>query len=99
MQLKRRNVLFGLVGLSLPLIASSCAGAKSSTSSASGGSATPEKIRIGYQVYAGSELLAKGLGLAKESFPNLKVEYLRFDAGRDVNTALAAKGIDFGVQG
>ena len=99
MQLKRRDVLFGLVGLSLPLIASSCTGGKSSTSSASGGSTTPEKIRIGYQVYAGSELLAKGLGLAKESFPNSQVEYLRFDAGRDVNTALAAKGIEFGVLG
>lgn len=98
MQLKRRNVLFGLVGLSLPLIASSCTGGSSSTS-ALGGSTTPERIRIGYQVYAGSELLAKGLGLAKEIFPSYRFDYLRFDAGRDVNTALAAKGIDFGVLG
>lgn len=107
MQLKRRNVLLGLVGLSLPLIASSCTGGTSSTSSGSTAtepavsaeSATPGKIRVGYQVYAGSELLAKGLGLAKEIFPDSQVDYLRFDAGRDVNTALAAKGIDFGVLG
>jgi taurine transport system substrate-binding protein len=105
MQFKRRHVLFGLVGLGLPLIATSCTGSPSSTSSpgasasASGEAAAPEKIRIGYQVYAGSELLAKGLGLAKDAFPNSQVEYLRFDAGRDVNTALAAKGIEFGVLG
>lgn len=85
----------------MPLITSSCTGGRAGTSSASssGSSATPEKIRIGYQVYAGSELLAKGLGLAKEILPNSQVEYLRFDAGRDVNTGLAAKGIDFGVLG
>lgn len=107
MQFKRRHVLFGLVGLGLPLIATSCTGSPSSTSSpgaatspsASGEAAAPEKIRVGYQVYAGSELLAKGLGLAKDTFPNSQVEYLRFDAGRDVNTALAAKGIEFGVLG
>lgn len=106
MQLKRRHILFGLMGLAVPFVASSCTGGASSSSSGSTASepssteaATPEKIRIGYQVYAGSELLAKGLGLAKEAFSNSQVEYLRFDAGRDVNTALAAKGIDLGVLG
>lgn len=104
MQLKRRTVLLGLAGLTLPLIASSCTSGTSGTSSSTSGSSasqtsTPQKIRIGYQVYAGSELLAKGLGLAKETFPDSQVEYLRFDAGRDVNTALAAKGVDFGVLG
>lgn len=107
MQLKRRHVLFGLMGLAVPLIASSCTGGASSSSSgstasvpsASTGTAPPDKIRIGYQVYAGSELLAKGLGLAKETFPDSQVDYLRFDAGRDVNTAMAARGIDFGVLG
>jgi taurine transport system substrate-binding protein len=106
MQLKRRHVLFGLMGLAVPLVASSCSGGSSNSSgstaaapSASLGTATPAKIRIGYQVYAGSELLAKGLGLAKEVFPGSQIEYLRFDAGRDVNTAMAAKGIDFGVLG
>jgi taurine transport system substrate-binding protein len=104
----RRTVLFGLLGLSLPFISSSCAQTSTpatvsnSTSSASAGGNSeqvPGKIRIGYQVYAGSEILAKGLGLAKQSFPNTDVEYLRFDSGRDVNTAFAAKSIDFGVLG
>ncbi|MBD2100286.1 ABC transporter substrate-binding protein [Leptolyngbya sp. FACHB-261] len=113
MQLKRRNVLFGLMGLSLPFVASSCAQSasqitansssgtpgSSDTTAASGSGQAPAKIRVGYQVYAGPDLLAKGLGLAKQTFANSEVQYVQFDAGRDVNTALAAKGIDFGVLG
>ena len=112
MRVKRRDILLGLVGLSLPLIASSCASTPSSSTAinsaspatspateASAGSATPEKIRIGYQVIPNGELLAKALGLAAKAFPNSKVEYISFDSGRDVNTAIAAKGIDFGLAG
>lgn len=105
MQIKRRDVLLGLMGLSLPLINSSCtsnspnATSTTASSTAQASEEAPAKIRIGYQVYAGSELLAKGLGLAQEAFPNSEVQYLRFDAGRDVNTAFAANGIDFGVLG
>lgn len=99
MQFKRRHFLLGLAGLSLPLITSSCSQTSSKATSTSGSGQAPATIRIGYQVYAGSELLAKGLGLAQKAFPNSKVQYLRFDAGRDVNTGLAAKGIDFGVLG
>ena len=100
MQLKRRDILLGLAGLSLPLISASCSQTASNPSStASSAGQNPAKIRVGYQVYAGSELLAKGLGLAKQAFANSEVEYLRFDSGRDVNTAFAANGIDFGVLG
>jgi taurine transport system substrate-binding protein len=111
MQIKRRDVLLGLMGLSLPLISSSCTSSSPQASSNSPDAASttasstqtsedvPAKIRIGYQVYAGSELLVKGLGLANEAFPNSEVQYLRFDAGRDVNTAFAANAIDFGVLG
>lgn len=111
MQVKRRDILLGLVGLSLPLIASSCVNPSSSSntatsnteSSPSGSSAsasqTPDKIRIGYQVIPNGELLAKALGLATKAFPNSKVEYISFDSGRDVNTAIAANGIDFGLAG
>jgi len=107
MQLKRRDVLLGLVGLSLPLISSSCASttpqASSSSPAAAGSPATtgvvPDKIRIGYQVIPNAELLAKALGLTKKAFPNSQVQYVSFDSGRDVNTAFAAQGIDFGLVG
>ena len=104
MKIKRRTVLLGLAGLSLPLMTASCT--QSSQGSASNTAASPannsghlDRIRVGYQVYAGSELLAKGLGLSKQFFPNVKVDYLRFDAGRDVNVAMAANGIDIGLVG
>ncbi|MBD3886191.1 ABC transporter substrate-binding protein [Phormidium tenue FACHB-886] len=107
MPFHRRTVLFGLFGLSLPLISSSCAqnsseanvSGSSASSSSTGTEQIPAKIRVGYQVYAGSEILAKGLGLAKQTFANTEVEYLRFDSGRDVNTAFAANSIDIGVLG
>jgi taurine transport system substrate-binding protein len=109
MRIKRRNVLLGLVGLGLPIIASSCTSTTSASSSFSPAGATasassaslsaPEKIRIGYQVIPNAELLAKALGLATKAFPNSKVEYISFDSGRDVNTAIAANGIDFGLAG
>ncbi len=109
MQLKRRDVLFGLVGLSLPLITSSCGGSTSGSSSPAATTAAltaagdsgqiPDKIRIGYQVIPNAELLAKAQGLAKQAFPKSEVQYISFDSGRDVNTAVAAKGIDFGLVG
>ncbi len=108
MPLKRREVLFGLLGASVPVIISSCVSEKTgsssppSTTTAAAPTATgtvPEKIRIGYQVIPNPELLAKALGLADKAFPGSKVEYISFDSGRDVNTAIAAKGIDFGALG
>lgn len=110
MGLKRRNVLLGLMGLSLPLIASSCRGntpeatsgsspATSETAAGPGSGQMPKQIRIGYQVSPTAELLAKALGLAKSAFPNVDIKYISFDSGRDINTAMAAKGIDFGLIG
>ncbi|MBD1909179.1 MULTISPECIES: ABC transporter substrate-binding protein [unclassified Leptolyngbya] len=108
MRLKRRDVMLGLVGMSLPLIASSCSSKPSETASGSSTASTaspasngqqPERIRFGYQVYACSDLLAKALKLTDQAFPGVKVEYLRCDSGRDVNTAMAAGGIDFGILG
>lgn len=112
MQLKRRTVLFGLIGFSLPLIASSCTANQApqassdsttttanNTASTSAAGAAPATIRIGYQVIPNAELLAKALGLAQTAFPNSKVEYKSFDSGRDVNTAFAAGGLDFGLAG
>jgi taurine transport system substrate-binding protein len=109
MRMKRRDVVLGLVGLSLPLIASSCSSnpaetassaPEASTSASSAANAQqPERIRIGYQVWASSDLLAKALKLTDQAFPGVQVDYLRNDSGRDVNTAMAAGGIDIGAVG
>lgn len=110
MALKRRHFLYGLAGVSLPLIAASCTGTTTTTAPAdqaagtasargSSGSTAPATIRIGYQVIPNAELLAKALGLTEKAFPNSKVQFSSFDSGRDVNTAFAANGIDFGLAG
>ncbi|WP_035984524.1 ABC transporter substrate-binding protein [Leptolyngbya sp. KIOST-1] len=108
MPLKRRHFLYGMAGVTVPLIAASCAGTTNApsnnaagTASAGGdsGSAAPSTIRIGYQVIPNAELLAKALGLTEKAFPNSTVQYSSFDSGRDVNTAFAANGIDFGLAG
>lgn len=102
MRLKRRDVLFGLAGFSGTLIISSCASPENGTSNnespkSEGG--MPSEIKIGYQVSASAELLAKALGLAEKAFTDTKVQYISFDSGRDVNTAMASGGIDVGLIG
>ena len=103
MRLKRRNVLFGLAGLGGTLLVSSCGNSQSTptdenTTSAAG---MPPEIRIGYQVSANAELLAKAAGLAEKAFTDSKVnvKYISFNSGRDVNTAMASGGIDVGLIG
>ncbi|MDJ0634606.1 MAG: ABC transporter substrate-binding protein [Xenococcaceae cyanobacterium MO_188.B29] len=102
MRLKRRDVLFGLVGFSGTLVISSCTNQQNTTStneSSESDAGMPETIRIGYQVSANAELLAKALGLAENAFTDTTVEYISFSSGRDVNTAMAAGGIDVGLVG
>ncbi|NEX78723.1 aliphatic sulfonate ABC transporter substrate-binding protein [Bacillus thermocopriae] len=59
----------------------------------------PEKIVLGYQVSPNGELLAKALGLLEKKYPDTKIEWVKFEAGRDVNNAIASGSIDFGLVG
>ncbi|MFC4099514.1 taurine ABC transporter substrate-binding protein [Paenibacillus xanthanilyticus] len=59
----------------------------------------PEEVRIGFQVIPNAELLAKATGAVEKKFPNTKITWIPFESGRDVNTAIAAKGIDLGLAG
>ncbi|WP_138753324.1 ABC transporter substrate-binding protein [Paenibacillus sinopodophylli] len=59
----------------------------------------PKEVRIGFQIIPNAELLVKALGLAEKKFPDVKVTWVPFDSGRDVNTAFAAGGIDLGLAG
>lgn len=62
-------------------------------------SANPKEVRIGFQIIPNAELLVKALGLAEKKFPDVKITWVPFDSGRDVNTAFAAGGIDLGLAG
>jgi taurine transport system substrate-binding protein len=61
--------------------------------------ADPEVIRLGYFQSPNGELLAKGKQLVQKRFPNSKVEYVKFDVGRDVNAAFAGGSLDIGTIG
>lgn len=95
-----RGFLYAL-SLALLLLALTACGSSSKGSSDQGGgsSGLPKEIRIGYQVSPNGELMAKALGLAEKKFPGVKVSWLKFDAGRDVNAAMAGGSIDFGMVG
>jgi taurine transport system substrate-binding protein len=60
--------------------------------------AKPEKVVIGYQDVPNEEIIAKQLGWHEKAF-GVKVEWKKFDSGRDVNTAMAAGSIDLGLVG
>jgi taurine transport system substrate-binding protein len=61
--------------------------------------ADPAVIRIGYFQSPNGELLAKGRGLLAARFPDSKIEYIKFDVGRDVNAAFAGGSLDIGTIG
>ncbi|MBH8608259.1 aliphatic sulfonate ABC transporter substrate-binding protein [Thermoactinomyces sp. CICC 10521] len=69
------------------------------TSSASQSKSAPKEIRLGYQVSPSAELLAKASGLLEKKYPDIKINWIQFDSGRDVNTAIASGSIDFGLVG
>lgn len=66
--------------------------------STSDGNDLPKKIVIGTQNLAEPEAIAKAEGWL-ESELGTAVEIVNFDGGRDVNTAMAAGEIDFGMLG
>ncbi|GAB4216566.1 MAG: ABC transporter substrate-binding protein [Synechococcales cyanobacterium] len=87
----RHQFLVGLVAFGVTAL---CVGRSLAQSS------LPKVVRIGYQVIPNAELLVKVKGLAKNAFGDgVEVQYVNFDSGRDVNTAIAAKSIDFGLVG
>lgn len=60
--------------------------------------AKPEKVTIGYQDIPNEEIIAKQLGWHEKEM-GVKIDWKKFDSGRDVNTAMVAGGIDFGLVG
>jgi taurine transport system substrate-binding protein len=67
--------------------------------SAPAAAADPAVIRLGYFQSPNGELLAKGRGELAKRFPNTRIEYIKFDVGRDVNAAFAGGSLDIGTIG
>lgn len=111
---KRRDVLLGLAGLSLPLITSSCTGDTSSspqaTSSASEQSpaASPaassgqaaSTIRIGYQRFTDLDLIrTRGILDQRLKEQGVGTEWIFFQSGPPMLEAMNAGSLDFGGVG
>ena len=92
------SALLGLLSMGLVIAIAACT-QPSTTSEAGGASGMPSEFRIGYQVVPNAELLTKNLGLAEAKFPDVDIQWLPFDSGRDVNTAMVSGGIDVGLAG
>lgn len=63
-----------------------------------GAQAKPDRVVIGYQDIPNEEIVAKQLGWHEKEL-GVKIEWKKFDSGRDVNTAIAAGSVDLGLVG
>ena len=102
MYLKRRTVLSGLIGLSIPLIASSCSSgaSDSKTTSQASPNAGGSTIRIGYQKATELDLL-RTRGELDKKLKDLgaTAEWALFPSGPPMLEAMNAGKIDFGGVG
>jgi len=102
--LRRRPALMALAVLGLVAPLAACASDKPADSTGSTGStsaaASPSVIRIGYQIILNGDLVVKNQKLLENAFgPNVKIEWKLFDSGGNVNQAMAAGSLDFGLVG
>lgn len=61
--------------------------------------AVPSKITIAYQAIPNGDLVVKHEKWLEKALPNTKISWKVFDSGGDVNTAVAARAVDFGLVG
>lgn len=97
--MKMKYILLLLV-ISLISVISACSSAESNSSAEeSANNQSLKEIKIGYMTIPNQELLTKALGLVEKEFPETEVTYIQFESSRDVNTAMAAGELDFGLVG
>ena len=104
---RRFNVLLTLVSMALVITFAACGQSPTTTEAPDGttpetaevSEAMPTEFRIGYQVIPNGEVLMKSMGIVEERYPDVDIQWLSFDSGRDVNTAMVSGGIDVGLVG
>ena len=60
---------------------------------------TPKKITLGYWESPNGELLTKEKGSLEAAFPDTNVEWVEFQSGTDILTAMQSGSIDFATIG
>jgi taurine transport system substrate-binding protein len=101
MKHRRKIILAAVAATVVVLAASGCSRgqAQSTLKTADSGDLLPAEIRFGYFQSPNGELLAKGLGLVEKRFPGIKISWILFEVGRDVNAAMASNSLDFATIG
>jgi taurine transport system substrate-binding protein len=64
-----------------------------------GGAAAPDKLRIAYQAIPNGDTIVKDQKWLEAELPDTQIEWIKFDSGADVNTAMIAGSVDIGLCG
>ena len=96
------KIVFMLLIAVILTFAAGCQGGgdqSSNKTSSSAGQNKPKEIRIGYMTSPNGELLAKATGAVEKKFPGTKISWIKFDAGRDIITAMASGSLELATIG
>lgn len=102
---RARPVALVAAALGATLALAACTSTSSATDDAAAdaspgaGDAGPDVLRIGYQLIPNGDLVVKHEGWLEEALPGTDVQWIRFDSGGDVNTAVVAGSVDIGLAG
>jgi len=98
----RKLVTLGLAGLLLATTAACSSSDDDAKATPSGGASAveaPDTLRIGYQQIPNGDLVVKHNKWLEDALPGTTIDWVRFDSGGDVNTAVVAGSIDIGLAG
>lgn len=95
---KRTKLFLGILLTSILGASIVGCGSSGSNTSDTGSGKKPDVVTIGYQQIPNDEILAKSKNWY-ESELGVKVKFLQFDSGKDVNTAMTSKSLDIALVG
>lgn len=92
----RRTVLLAVgTAAALTFTATAC-GTGAGDASGAGGRV---QVRIAYQAIPNADLVVKNQRLLEKALPDADVQWVKFDSGADVNTAVIGGSVDLGLAG
>ncbi len=94
----KTSLLLGGLFLALALQITGCGNGSSVSGPEAGRPSKPEVVNIAFQDIPNDEIVAKIKGWY-ESGLGVKVNFIKFDSGRDINNAFASNSIDFALMG
>lgn len=104
--MKKRIVAVTSLIMTLVLLVSGCGSGQTGSGGTSGtgdaaavSAALPDKITMGYWESPNGELLAKETGALEALYPDIKIEWVEFQSGTDILTAMQSGSLDFATIG